>query len=122
MFLERMTSLIPANKLPHTNQHIIAARPQPFEMLYSLNCQNLCGDFHEDLNFRFSWGITSMITRFTSNKSIKEKNSNGQMMLTGTHNGNNSLSVRIFTLLLGSGLFKWFKLFLDTTFNVTNNK
>lgn len=49
------------------------ARSQPFEMLYSLNCQNLCADFQEDLDFRFSWGITAMIQRFTGGKGKDKK-------------------------------------------------
>lgn len=61
---ERMTALVPPEKLTTHTTHVIS-RSQPFEMLYSLNCQNLCADFQEDLEFRFSWGITAMIQRFT---------------------------------------------------------
>ncbi|VEN51345.1 unnamed protein product [Callosobruchus maculatus] len=43
---------------------VIGPKRQPFEILYRLNCDNLCADFHEDLEFRFSWGITTLITRF----------------------------------------------------------
>lgn len=43
-------------------------RRQPFEILYRLNCDNLCADFHEDLEFRFSWGITTLIQRFAGGK------------------------------------------------------
>lgn len=60
---DRMHALVPnENLVPQTK---IVARSQPFEMLYSLNCQNLCADFQEDLEFKFSWGITAMIQRFT---------------------------------------------------------
>ncbi|XP_058823510.1 transmembrane GTPase Marf isoform X2 [Topomyia yanbarensis] len=60
---DRMTALIPSEKIvAHTN-HVVA-RSQPFEMLYTLNCQNLCADFQEDLDFQFSWGITAFIARF----------------------------------------------------------
>lgn len=62
---ERMTALVPAEKLTVQTTATVIARNQPFEMLYSLNCQNLCADFQEDLEFRFSWGITAMIQRFT---------------------------------------------------------
>ncbi|XP_055388687.1 transmembrane GTPase Marf isoform X2 [Condylostylus longicornis] len=61
---ERMHALVPSEKLIIQTKQIVA-RPQPFEMLYSLNCQNLCSDFQEDLEFKFSWGITAMIQRFT---------------------------------------------------------
>ena len=39
-------------------------RHEPFEVLYRLNCDNLCADFTEDIEFRFSFGITSLIQRF----------------------------------------------------------
>lgn len=64
-----MHALVPNEKvMPQTK---IASRTQPFEMLYSLNCQNLCADFQEDLEFKFSWGITAMIQRFTGK--VKER-------------------------------------------------
>ncbi|KAJ8950250.1 hypothetical protein NQ314_007955 [Rhamnusium bicolor] len=47
---ERMDILIPANHKAASN--IILPRRQPFEILYRLNCDNLCADFHEDLEFR----------------------------------------------------------------------
>ncbi|KAJ8948205.1 hypothetical protein NQ318_010481 [Aromia moschata] len=64
---ERMDVLIPENQKIASN--IILPRRQPFEILYRLNCDNLCADFHEDLEFRFSWGITSMIQRFAGSGS-----------------------------------------------------
>jgi hypothetical protein len=45
-------------------------RREPFEVLYRLNCDNLCADFSEDIEFRFSYGITSMIQRFTGKGKI----------------------------------------------------
>ncbi|CAH0555303.1 unnamed protein product [Brassicogethes aeneus] len=60
---ERMDTLIPENKRNTSN--IILPRRQPFEILYRLNCDNLCADFHEDLEFRFSYGITTLIQRYT---------------------------------------------------------
>ncbi|XP_064536329.1 transmembrane GTPase Marf isoform X1 [Drosophila montana] len=61
---DRMHALVPNEQLL-TSSAKLAVRTQPFEMLYSLNCQNLCADFQEDLEFKFSWGITAMIQRFT---------------------------------------------------------
>ncbi|XP_017781790.1 PREDICTED: transmembrane GTPase Marf isoform X2 [Nicrophorus vespilloides] len=58
----RMEVLIPENM--RTGANFVFPRRQPFEILYRLNCDNLCADFHEDLEFRFSWGITAMIQRF----------------------------------------------------------
>lgn len=65
-----MHALVPNEKLVTPTK--IVARTQPFEMLYSLNCQNLCADFQEDLEFKFSWGITAMIQRFTGK--VRERN------------------------------------------------
>ncbi|XP_076253372.1 mitochondrial assembly regulatory factor [Rhynchophorus ferrugineus] len=62
----RMDSLIPQNYKSAGN--IIMPGRQPFEILYRLNCDNLCADFHEDLEFRFSYGITALIQRFAGNK------------------------------------------------------
>ncbi|TDG42161.1 hypothetical protein AWZ03_011414 [Drosophila navojoa] len=69
---ERMHALVPNEKLL-TNSAKLAVRTQPFEMLYSLNCQNLCADFQEDLDFKFSWGITAMIQRFTGKMRERSK-------------------------------------------------
>lgn len=59
---ERMSSLLPDNK--RQMYHNILPRREPFKILYRLNCDNLCADFHEDLEFRFSWGFTAIINRF----------------------------------------------------------
>ncbi|XP_034483016.1 transmembrane GTPase Marf [Drosophila innubila] len=61
---DRMHALVPNEQLL-INSSKMVVRTQPFEMLYSLNCQNLCADFQEDLEFKFSWGIAAMIQRFT---------------------------------------------------------
>ena len=39
-------------------------RREPFEVLYRLNCDNLCADFSENIEFRFSFGITALMQRF----------------------------------------------------------
>lgn len=63
-----------ASLLPREKQNLplnILPRREPFEILYRLNCDNLCADFHEDLQFRFSWGITALIARFAGKGSSK---------------------------------------------------
>lgn len=47
---KRMEKLIPENHKVASN--ILLPRRQPFEILYRLNCDNLCADFREDLEFR----------------------------------------------------------------------
>lgn len=67
---ERIHSLIPTETIKQHSKHILT-RTQPFEMFYTLNCQNLCADFQENLEFKFSWGITAMIQRFTGKAKSK---------------------------------------------------
>ncbi|KAJ8675431.1 hypothetical protein QAD02_011217 [Eretmocerus hayati] len=64
---ERMSCLLPENKRQMSLN--VLPRREPFEILYRLNCDNLCADFHEDLEFRFSWGITALINRFAGKQS-----------------------------------------------------
>lgn len=71
---DRMHSLIPTENIKQQSKQILT-RTQPFEMFYTLNCQNLCADYQEDLEFKFSWGITAMIQRFTGKAKSKSKNS-----------------------------------------------
>ncbi|XP_043485137.1 transmembrane GTPase Marf [Leptopilina heterotoma] len=64
---DRMSVLLPENKKQMSLN--ILPRREPFEILYRLNCDNLCADFHEDLEFRFSWGFTAIISRFAGKQS-----------------------------------------------------
>ncbi|XP_050531113.1 transmembrane GTPase Marf isoform X2 [Daktulosphaira vitifoliae] len=58
--VEKVSKLLPEN--------ISVVNPQlePFEVFYHLNCDNLCGDFHEHLEFKFSWGLSSLVRRVSS--------------------------------------------------------
>nr|XP_032514196.1 transmembrane GTPase Marf isoform X2 [Danaus plexippus plexippus]XP_032514197.1 transmembrane GTPase Marf isoform X2 [Danaus plexippus plexippus] len=67
---ERMYSILPAHKRAAAASCIIPHQ-QPFEVLYRLNCDNLCADFNEDLTFRFSYGITALIQRFQGRNTNK---------------------------------------------------
>lgn len=58
---ERMSALIPNEK--RTLSAGLLPRREPFEVLYRLNCDNLCGDFHEDIGFKFSFGIQAIMKR-----------------------------------------------------------
>ncbi|KAJ6632777.1 Transmembrane GTPase Marf [Pseudolycoriella hygida] len=82
---DRMNALLPNEKVAHQTKQILT-RPQPFEMFYTLNCQNLCADFQEDLDFRFSWGITAMIQRFTGRA---KKHTKGAII--NHHNSNSNV-------------------------------
>lgn len=67
---DRMCALLPETKRGVT--HSVVPRREPFEVLYRLNCDNLCADFQEDLEFRFSWGIVSLISRFAGRDKAKQ--------------------------------------------------
>uniref|UniRef100_A0A1A9ZWT0 Fzo/mitofusin HR2 domain-containing protein n=1 Tax=Glossina pallidipes TaxID=7398 RepID=A0A1A9ZWT0_GLOPL len=78
---ERMHALVPNEKFNEQAKQILA-RTQPFQMLYSLNCQNLCADFQEALEFKFSWGISAMLQRFTGK--IKKKMRKNRASIKGS--------------------------------------
>ncbi|XP_060810759.1 transmembrane GTPase Marf [Amyelois transitella] len=67
---DRMYNILPQHKRAAAASCIIPHQ-QPFEVLYRLNCDNLCADFQEDLSFRFSYGITALIQRFHGKNSNK---------------------------------------------------
>lgn len=90
--LEQMSTLLPPEKRQLTFS--ILARRQPFEILYRLNCDNLCADFQEDLEFRFSWGVTSLISRFVRG------NARHQMTLKNYMNQVNVFSIPIKKIFL----------------------
>ncbi|XP_014287762.1 transmembrane GTPase Marf isoform X3 [Halyomorpha halys] len=75
---DRMSALLPATKQGITLS--VVPRREPFEVLYRLNCDNLCADFQEDLEFRFSWGILSLISRFYNRDKPKLASNNYQAM------------------------------------------
>lgn len=85
-----MHALVPNDKVTLQTKQILT-RPQPFEMFYTLNCQNLCSDFQENLEFRFSWGITAMIQRFTGKSKSKSK-----VAILNHHNSSSNV-INVFT-------------------------
>lgn len=57
----RMSSLIS----PEHHPHMLNVLPRHnFEVLYRLNCESLCCDFEEDLEFRFSLGMVNLMKFF----------------------------------------------------------
>lgn len=61
--IEKMSALLPEEK---RNISLKNPKREPFEVLYRLNCDNLCGDFHEQLEFKFSWGLSTLVSRVSS--------------------------------------------------------
>ena len=72
--IERVTHLLPLNEQQRQLNYNLSPR-QNFEILYRINCESLCSDFQEDLEFRFSYGLTQMIRRFTSSSKEYTKES-----------------------------------------------
>lgn len=63
-----MSTLLPVEKRV---VHLLPRR-EPFEVLYRLNCDNLCSDFKEDISFKFSFGIAALINRFMGVKDSRK--------------------------------------------------
>lgn len=42
-----------------------------FEIAYKLDCRNLCSEFQEDIQFRFSLGITALMHKFLGSQGVK---------------------------------------------------
>ena len=58
---DRLSALIPDTT---HRQAVLALPTRDFEMAYRLDCRNLCADFCEDIEFRFSLGLGSLLRRF----------------------------------------------------------
>jgi len=73
--MDRMTALLPTEKqTPLQVSRNILPRREAFEVLYHLNCDNLCSDFQEDLSFKFSLGFSCLMARFMAAGQAKKRN------------------------------------------------
>lgn len=91
---DRLSALLP----DETKQHLDSVLPKnQFEIAYRLDCRNLCADFQEDIQFRFSFGITALMERFLGRKGVKT-------VLTGK--GNTVSFCKVFVVMLFSSLKK----------------
>ncbi|XP_067658525.1 mitofusin-2-like isoform X1 [Haliotis asinina] len=65
---DRLSSILPEE----TRQVLYNLIPKrDFEIAYRLDCRNLCADFKEDIEFKFSLGPTSLIQRLLGGKSAR---------------------------------------------------
>ncbi|XP_053566137.1 mitofusin-1 [Bombina bombina] len=63
--IENMKPLLP----PCVQNQICMSLPcKKFDLSYNLNCDKLCSDFQEDIEFRFSLGWTSLVNRYLGPK------------------------------------------------------
>lgn len=62
--IHKVAALLPAeDKKAHYIEFNVKPR-ESFEILFKLNCESICSDFQEDLEFRFSFGVLTMIMNF----------------------------------------------------------
>ncbi|XP_013771955.1 mitofusin-2-like [Limulus polyphemus] len=66
--IARMSSLLPQE---HRQQMTNIMPRHNFEVLYRINCDSLCSDFQEDLEFQFSLGLVSLMKRFLGPRNTK---------------------------------------------------
>jgi len=69
---ERLMSLVPEESSRGSNAKyssgVSFAPSGSFAMAYRLDCRNLCADFCEDIEFRFSFGISALMRRFMGSR------------------------------------------------------
>jgi len=70
--MDRMTALLPTEK--QTVSRNILPRREAFQVLYHLNCDNLCSDFQEDLSFKFSLSFSCLMARFMAASQANKRN------------------------------------------------
>jgi len=89
--MDRMTALLPSEKQTVSTKtgiylencmqgkvsRNILPRREAFEVLYHLNCDNLCSDFQEDLRFKFSLGFSCLMSRFMAAGQAKKSPQQG---------------------------------------------
>ena len=79
---ERLTALLPEE----ARQQVATLLPaRDFEVAYRLDCRNLCAEFHEDIEFRFSLGLTSLMRRFLGPKGVRSVLSGYTDTVSGVH-------------------------------------
>ncbi|GIY60601.1 transmembrane GTPase Marf [Caerostris extrusa] len=66
----QMTSLIPPN---HRAKATTALHRENFEVHFHFNCENLCSDFQENLEFKFSLGLINIAKCFLGPNKAKKK-------------------------------------------------
>ncbi|XP_025201825.1 transmembrane GTPase Marf-like [Melanaphis sacchari] len=84
--IDKMSTLLPEDK---RNINVINPKCRPFEVLYCLPCKNLCGDFHEQLEFKFSWGLSKLVPRISSLANWSYNQS--RVIICPTHNPSTSV-------------------------------
>ncbi|KAL8569740.1 hypothetical protein ACOMHN_007263 [Nucella lapillus] len=63
---DRLSSILPED----TRQQIFNLLPKrDFDIAYRLDCRNLCADFREDIEFRFTFGPTALLQRLLGSRS-----------------------------------------------------
>lgn len=62
---DRLSAILPED----TRQQLFNLIPKrDFDIAYRLDCRNLCADFHEDIEFRFSFGPTALLQKLLGSR------------------------------------------------------
>ncbi|OCT80747.1 mitofusin 1 L homeolog isoform X1 [Xenopus laevis] len=59
--IEKLLPLLPPSV---QDQTVVSLPCKTFDLSYNINCENLCCDFQEDIEFRFSFGLMALANRF----------------------------------------------------------
>ena len=116
---ERVKAVL-ADKERRSNVDSIVPRSD-FAVSYRLDCTNLCSDFREDIEFKFSFGLPSLWQRFVQNQKTaltgpshtSELSSPSSSLLTSTNellttaNNISSLTSKSGLLVLGGVALVW---------------
>jgi mitofusin 2 len=117
---ERVKSVL-ANEERKGNVDTIVPRSD-FAVSYRLDCSNLCSDFREDIQFKFSLGLSSLWQRFVQNQTVSMttaqytnelSSSSSSSLLNSTNeilttaNNISALTSKSGLLALGAGALVW---------------
>lgn len=74
--IQKVAALLPADDKKSQYIEFNVKPRESFEILFKLNCESICSDFQEDLEFRFSFGILTMFLNFMGTSKGKSIASN----------------------------------------------
>ncbi|XP_075058265.1 mitofusin-1 [Mixophyes fleayi] len=66
--IENLLPLLPSAA---QNEYGTCLPCKKFDLSYNLNCEKLCSDFQEEIEFRFSFGLTSLVNRYLGDKNAR---------------------------------------------------
>lgn len=81
-----------------TDSFFLNVTPQhDFKLIYRFNCESLCSDFQEDLEFRFSYGFLQLLQYISGTRSKMEKHNLDTSKMNQPSNSGDSSMVKFAT-------------------------